>query len=93
MGDRVDPSALGFFILVAALILNFSRAGILILVGGCAIWLAVMAFRQKSAARIAIGVSLVLILLQDFWYLVARPWNDSICAARAAKGFRAIFAG
>lgn len=56
-------SALGFFILVAALILNFSRAGILILVGGCAIWLAVITFRQKSAARIAIGVSLLLILL------------------------------
>jgi hypothetical protein len=56
-------SALGFFVLVAALILNYSRAGILILIGGCALWLALMAVRQKSVARIAIGLSLLLLLL------------------------------
>jgi hypothetical protein len=56
-------SALGFGIMVAALILNFSRAGILILLGGSAIWLTVMAFREASPARIAIGLSTVLILL------------------------------
>jgi O-antigen ligase/tetratricopeptide (TPR) repeat protein len=56
-------SALGFVILVAALILNFSRAGILILVGGSAIWLTIMAVRQASLARMAVGLSAVLVLL------------------------------
>ena len=56
-------SALGFAVIVAALIINYSRAGILILIGGSAIWLAVMAFRQTSPARIAIGLSAVLVLL------------------------------
>jgi tetratricopeptide (TPR) repeat protein/O-antigen ligase len=56
-------SALGFALIVAALIINFSRAGILILIGGSAIWITAMAFRQASPARIAIGLSTVLILL------------------------------
>jgi O-antigen ligase/tetratricopeptide (TPR) repeat protein len=56
-------SALGFVILVAALILNFSRAGILILIAGSVIWLTVMAFRQASLARVAVGFSTVLVLL------------------------------
>jgi tetratricopeptide (TPR) repeat protein len=56
-------SALGFAIVVAALILNFSRAGILILVGGSAIWLTLIAFRQATPARIALALSAVLVLL------------------------------
>ena len=56
-------SVLGFAILVAALIINYSRAGILILIAGSAIWLTVMTFRQASPARIAIGLSAVLVLL------------------------------
>ncbi len=56
-------SVLGFGIVVAALILNYSRAGILILIAGSAIWLAVITFRQRSPAKIAIGFSVVLVLL------------------------------
>lgn len=57
-------SGLGFGVMVAALILNFSRAGILILVGGSAIWLVIMAFRKKTTpGRIAIAACTVLILL------------------------------
>ena len=56
-------SALGFALIVAALILNYSRAGILILIAGSAIWLVVITFRRASPARIAIGLSAVLILL------------------------------
>ncbi len=56
-------SALGFLVLGAALILNFSRAGILILLGGCAVWLAIMLFRRATAARLAVGLSLGLALL------------------------------
>ena len=48
---------------MAALILNYSRAGILILIAGSAIWLTVMTFRRASPARIATGLSAVLILL------------------------------
>ena len=56
-------SVLGFAIIVAALIINYSRAGILILIAGSAIWLTVMTFRRASPARIAIGLSAVLVLL------------------------------
>jgi hypothetical protein len=50
-------------ILVAAIILNFSRAGMVILVGGSALWIAVVALRQRSPAWIALGFSFLLLLL------------------------------
>ena len=53
----------GFAVLVAAVLLDFSRAGILILVAGSALWLATFVLRQGSAARIALGLSALLILL------------------------------
>ncbi len=56
-------SALGYLALGAALILDFSRAGILILVGGSILWLCVMMFRKVTPARLAIGLSLTLGLL------------------------------
>ena len=49
--------------LIAAIILNLSRAGIAIVVGGSALWIAVVALRQRSSARIALGFSFVLLLL------------------------------
>jgi len=52
----------GVGILVAALILNFSRAGILILVVGAVAWLARLALRKWSGAGIAVAVSLLLVL-------------------------------
>jgi O-antigen ligase len=54
---------LGLAILVAAIIVNFSRAGVLILVVGSALWLAAFALRKASPARIALGISGLLILL------------------------------
>jgi O-Antigen ligase len=54
---------LGLGILVAAVILNFSRAGMAILVGGSILWIIVVTLRQRSSARIALGVSFVLLLL------------------------------
>jgi hypothetical protein len=50
-------------IIVTALILSFSRAGILILIAGSALWLGVFALRQRSTSRIALGLSFVLLLL------------------------------
>ena len=49
--------------IVAAVILNFSRAGILILVVGSALWLGVFALRQRSMPRLALGFSFLLLLL------------------------------
>lgn len=54
-------AALG--VIVAAIILNFSRAGVVILVAGCALWIGVITLRLRSTARIAIGFSFVLMLL------------------------------
>ena len=54
---------LGLGLIVAAIILNFSRAGILILVAGSALWLGAFVLRKGSAARIALGISVLLILL------------------------------
>jgi tetratricopeptide (TPR) repeat protein len=50
-------------VLVTGIVLDFSRAGVLLLVAGSALWLGAFAFRKGSAARIALGVSLVLLLL------------------------------
>jgi O-antigen ligase len=47
----------------AAIILNFSRSGIAILVAGSAFWLVALAFRQRSPWRLALGISLLLLLL------------------------------
>src|SRR5437016_10491769 len=50
-------------LMVAAIILNFSRAGIGILVAGSALWLRVFSLRQRSPSRIALVVSFLLLLL------------------------------
>ncbi len=50
-------------LIVAAILLNFSRSGIGILVAGSALWLAAFAFRQRSPSRLALGVSFSLLLL------------------------------
>jgi tetratricopeptide (TPR) repeat protein len=55
--------AAGLVIIIAALILNFSRAGIIILVAGSAIWVAAIALRTRSAVPIALAASFVLLLL------------------------------
>jgi O-antigen ligase len=49
-------------ILVAALVLNLSRAGLVILVAGSALWIAIVASRQRSPGWIALGVSFLLLL-------------------------------
>jgi O-antigen ligase len=54
-------AALG--VLVAAIIINFSRAGIVILVVGSALWLGAFAMCQRSMPRLAVGFSFVLLLL------------------------------
>jgi O-antigen ligase len=50
-------------VLIAAIIISYSRAGILILVAGSAIWIVVVTLRQRSPAPIAIGASFLLLLL------------------------------
>jgi O-antigen ligase len=54
---------LGMAVVIAAIVLNFSRAGILILVAGNGLYLAVLLVRTASVARIAIGISASLALL------------------------------
>lgn len=56
---------LGFAILTAAVIINFSRAGILLLVAGCALWLGAFSIcqsRSRSLSSIAVVVSFLLLL-------------------------------
>src|SRR5437588_5571297 len=50
-------------LMVTAIILNFSRAGIGILVAGSALWLGCFSLRQRSPSRIALVVSFLLLLL------------------------------
>jgi hypothetical protein len=52
----------GLGILIAAIILNFSRAGLALLVGGSALWIALVALRQRSPVRIALAISFLLLL-------------------------------
>jgi O-antigen ligase/tetratricopeptide (TPR) repeat protein len=49
-------------LMVAAIIINFSRAGIGILIAGSALWLGIFSLRQGSPSRIAIVVSFLLLL-------------------------------
>ncbi|MFN2477038.1 MAG: O-antigen ligase family protein [Chthoniobacterales bacterium] len=53
----------GFAVLIAAIVLNFSRAGIAIMVAGSALWLATFALRRRSGAQIALGACALLMLL------------------------------
>lgn len=50
-------------VIVAGIVLDFSRAGVLLLVAGSGLWLGLFALRKGSAARIALGVSALLVLL------------------------------
>ncbi len=52
----------GLAILTTAVIINYSRAGLAILVGGSVLWIATVTLRQRSSARIAIGFSFILLL-------------------------------
>ena len=54
---------LALVLIGAAIILDFSRSGIVILVAGSAFWLGALAFRQRSPWRLALGISLLLLLL------------------------------
>src|SRR5437763_10095119 len=54
---------LALVLIVAAIILNFSRSGIVILVVGSAFWLGALAFRQRSPLRLALGIFLLFLLL------------------------------
>jgi O-antigen ligase len=54
---------LALILIVAAIVFNFSRSGILILVAGSAFWLGAFTFRQRSPSRLALGVSFLLLLV------------------------------
>jgi hypothetical protein len=54
---------LALALIVAAIMLNFSRSGIGILLAGSAFWLGAFAFRQRSPSQLALGVSFLLLLL------------------------------
>lgn len=54
--------AFALVFIIAALILNFSRAGIGILVAGSALWLAIFSLRQRTPSKLAIVVSFLLLL-------------------------------
>jgi tetratricopeptide (TPR) repeat protein len=50
-------------VIVVGIVLDFSRAGVLLLIAGSGLWLGAFALRKGSAARIALGVSALLVLL------------------------------
>lgn len=54
-------AALG--VLAAAIFINYSRAGIILLIAGVAVWFGVMTLRKGSVARIAVGACVLLALL------------------------------
>ena len=53
---------LALAVIIAALVINFSRAGIGILVAGSALWLGVFSLRQRSPSRVALVISFLLLL-------------------------------
>ncbi|MEY2492878.1 MAG: hypothetical protein QOH24_1829 [Verrucomicrobiota bacterium] len=57
---------IAIIIVIVAIALNSSRAGVVMLVAASAIWIAVVAVRVGSAARIGLAVSFVLLLFSIF---------------------------
>jgi O-antigen ligase len=55
--------AIGLVLIVWAIVLDFSRAGVLILLAGSALWLGAFILRKGSAARIVLSLSVLLVLL------------------------------
>ncbi len=53
----------GLAVVIAAIVLNFSRAGIALLVIGSVAWLLVLILRSGSIAKIAIGLSTLLLIV------------------------------
>ncbi|HSH39161.1 MAG TPA: O-antigen ligase family protein, partial [Chthoniobacterales bacterium] len=53
----------GLAVIIAAIVLNFSRAGIAILLLGSGLWLGAFALRSGSTARVAIAASALLVML------------------------------
>ena len=53
---------LALLVIVTAIILNFSRSGVAILMAGSAFWFGTQAFRQRSPWRLALGIFLFLLL-------------------------------
>ena len=53
----------GLGVVVTGIVLNFSRAGIALLIIGSLLWLALLILRSGSTTRIAIGAALLLVLL------------------------------
>ena len=54
---------LGYVVIVAAVVLNFSRAGIVIVIAAGALWVVTLSFRRGSASWIAISAALILIVV------------------------------
>src|SRR6266481_5875685 len=54
---------LALVLIGTAIILNFSRTGVAILMTGSAFWLGTLAFRQRSPWRLALGIAVSLLLL------------------------------
>ena len=82
---------LGLGVLVAALVLNFSRAGIAILVGGSIFWIVVVTLRQRSSARFALGVSFILVLLSAILILGGQTLERFRQWSAAGPGISADF--
>ena len=53
---------IAFGFVIAAVIFSYSRAGVGILVAGCALWLGMFSLRQRSPSKIAVVVSFLLLL-------------------------------
>ena len=53
---------IAFGFVIAAVILNFSRAGVGLLVLGSALWLGIFSLRQRSPSKLAVVVSFLLLL-------------------------------
>ena len=83
----------GFAIVISAVILNFSRAGLVILVGGSAAWVILFALHKGSTARVATALSILLLLLPPFYWPAARHWNGSTFVVSKELESLRIFGG
>ncbi|MEP6668106.1 MAG: O-antigen ligase family protein [Chthoniobacter sp.] len=57
------PWLLGAAVILVALVVNFSRGGLLLFLGAAALWSALEAWQRRSWKTLAVGASLVLVLV------------------------------
>ncbi len=98
--DRLNRAALWSLalpVLFAAIVINGSRAGVLLFFGGMALWILYISYRRKSPALLAVAGSGLLILVASFFLYGGKTLerfsveDDSVTATLGTEARPAVY--